>query len=88
MTYSRTRSWYASQVVSLMDLPPGTMDTLGKNSTGAVIVRRLFFDDYKLILPNRLDSLGENRVDRHRAAVSEEIASGYSIALAMLNGDI
>ena len=53
-----------------------------------MVVRRFGFDDLKMIRPDRLDSLSENRVDRARAAVSEEIGRGYDIALGIINGDI
>ena len=52
------------------------------------IVKRLGFDDLKVIRPDRLDSLSENRVDCARAAISEDIGKGYDIALGMINGDI
>ena len=85
---TRTRSWYASQVMGLVDLPEQVQKTLGKNPQGSVVVRRFGFDDLKMIRPDRLDSLSENRVDRARAAVSEEIGRGYDIALGIINGDI
>ena len=86
--HSRTRSWYAGQVLGLMDLPEQVLRDLGKNPSGSVIVKRFGFDDLKVIRPDRLDSLGENRVDRARAAVSPEIGAGYDIALAVINGDM
>ena len=53
-----------------------------------MVVRRFGFGDLKVILPDRIDSLSENRVDRARAAVSEDIGRGYDIALGFINGDI
>ena len=86
--HSRTRSWYAGQVLGLLGLPEQVVRDLGKNPSGSVIVKRFGFDDLKVIRPDRLDSLGENRVDRARAAVSPEIGAGYDIALAVINGDM
>ena len=51
-------------------------------------MKRFGFDDLKVIKADRVELLAENRVDRHRAAVSSEIGVGYDIALANLNGDI
>ena len=84
----RTRSWYASQVMGLLDLPQTLQKLLGSNPTGSVVVRRFHYDDLKVIKPGRLDALGENRIDRKRAAVSQDIGVGYDVALATLNGDI
>ena len=86
--HNRIHSWYASQVMGLVDLPENIRKTLGKNPQGSVVVRRFGFDDLKVILPDRIDSLSENRVDRARAAVSEDIGRGYDIALGFINGDI
>ena len=85
---TRTRPWYASQVMGLVDLPEPVQKTLGKKPQGSVVVRRFGFDDLKVIRPDWLDSLGENRVNRSRAAVSDDIGRGYDIALGMINGDI
>ena len=53
-----------------------------------MVVRRFGFDDLKVILPDRIDSLSENRVDHARVAVSEDMGQGYDIALGFINGDI
>ena len=74
--------------MGLMDLPENVLKTLGKNPQGSVVVKRFGFDDLKVILPDRIDSLSENRVDHARAAVSEDIGRGYDIALGFINGDI
>ena len=58
------------------------------NPSGSVVVKRFIFDDLKVIKPDRLDILGENRVDKARAAVSSEIGAAYDLALATSNGDI
>ena len=81
-------SWYASQVVGLLDLPTTMQTRLGNNPTGSIVVRRLNYNDYKIIKPGRLDALGENHVNHYRAAVSQEIGAGYDLALAMLSRDI
>ena len=75
-------------VQSRLDLPEEVEQQLGRNQAGAVVVKRLHFEDYKLVRPDRLEDLGENRVDRARASVSREIGIGYDIALAMVNGDL
>ena len=84
----RTRSWYPARVLGVMDLPQKVIDTLGHNPSGAVVVKRFIFDDMKVIKPDRLQVLGENRVDKARAAVSPEIGAAYDLALATSNGDI
>ena len=84
----RTRSWYPSRVLGMMDLPQKVLDTIGRNPSGSVVVKRFLFDDLKVIKPDRLDILGENRVDKARAAVSSEIGAAYDLALATSNGDI
>ena len=53
--------------MGLMDLPENVLKTLGKNPQGSVVVRRFGFDDLKIILPDWIDSLSENMVDRARA---------------------
>ena len=88
VVWARTRSWYAGQVMGAMDLPDGVKRTLARSTDGSVVVRRFVFDDFKVIRPDRLDSLGENRVDRARAAVSDQIGAGYDMALGVINGDI
>ena len=88
VVWARTRSWYAGQVMGVVDLPDQVRITLGRNPLGSVVVRRFAFNDFKVIRPDRLDSLGENRVDRSRAAISEEIGAGYDVALGVINGDI
>ena len=45
-------------------------------------------DDLRIVQPGRLEPLGENRVDKFRAAVSPEIGAAYDIALATQSGDI
>ena len=87
-TLCRTRSWYASQVIGLLDLPQTLQKLLGSNPSGSVVVRRFHYNDFKVIKPGRLDALGENRIDRKRATVSQDIGVGYDVALATLNGDI
>ena len=51
-------------------------------------MKRFIFDDMKAIKPDRLQVLGENSVDKARAAVSPEIGAAYDLALATSNGDI
>ena len=58
------------------------------NPSGSVVVKRFMFDDLKVIKPDRLDILGENKVDKAKAAVSSEIGAAYDLALATSNGDI
>ena len=72
----------------MLDLPARVHQLLGNNTTGSIVVKRFGFDDLKVIKADRVELLAENRVDRHRAAVSSEIGVGYDIALANLNGDI
>ena len=84
----RTRSWYAAIVQGLIDLPESLQELLENNPSGSLIVKRYYYNDYKIIKPGKLEILGENRVDRTRAAVSTDIGIGYDIALAALNGDI
>ena len=74
--------------MGLPDLPAEVERSLGNNADGLLVVKRFHFDDFKVIRPDRLDILGENRIDRARAAVSVEIGVGYDIALAVINGDI
>ena len=88
VVWARTRSWYAGQVMGAMDLPDTVRRTLARSTDGSVVVRRFVFDDFKVIRPERLDSLGENRVDRGRAAVSDQIGAGYDMALGGINGHI
>ena len=52
------------------------------------MVRRFYIEDLKVIKPGRLQHLAENRVDKYRAAISDEIGIAYDLALATLHGDI
>ena len=56
--------------------------------SGSVVVRRFYIEDLKVIKPGRLQHLAENRVDKYRAAISDEIGIAYDLALATLHGDI
>ena len=65
-------------MVGLLDLPTTMQTRLGNNPTGSIVVRRLNYNDYKIIKPG----------NHNRAAVSQEISTGYDLALAILSGDI
>ena len=68
----------------MMDLPQKVLDTIGRNPSGSVVVKRFMFDDLKVITPDRLDILEENRVDKARAAVSSEIGAVYELFCKIL----
>ena len=74
--------------MGLPDLPAEVQRSLGNNADGFLVVKWFHFDDFKVIRPDRLDIIGENRIDHARAAVSVEIGIRYDIALAIINGDI
>ena len=71
-----------------MDIPEETRRILGQSTMGEVVVRRFYFDDLKIIKPEKISLLGQYRVDHYRAAKSHEIGIAYDIALAKQNGDI
>ena len=88
IVWARVRSWQPGQVVGLLDLPQEAQRQLGRNTSGRVVVRRFHLGDLKVIQPGRLEPLAENRVDKYRAAVSDEIGIAYDLALATMHGDI
>ena len=74
--------------MGLLDLPAEVQQQLGRNPDGLVVIKRFSIDDIRIVKPGNLEPLGENRVDKFRAAVSPEIGVAYDIALAVQNGDI
>ena len=85
---TRLRSWHPGMVMGLVDLPAGVQEMLGNSLTSSVVVKRFIIDDFKVVKSDRIQALGENRVDKFRAAVSEEIGVAYDVALATQSGDI
>ena len=75
-------------VMGLVDLPPGVQEMLGNGLNNSVVVKRFTIEDYKVVKSEKIQALGENRVDKYRAAVSEEIGAAYDVALATQSGDI
>ena len=71
-----------------MDLPEEVQKIVEKNTMDCIVVKRFLYNDYKVVKSSRVEALGENRVDKYRAAVSQEIGAAYDIAVATLNGDI
>ena len=53
-----------------------------------MVVKSVLNNDYKVVKSSRVEALEENRGDKYRAAVSQEIGAAYDIAVATLNGDI
>ena len=86
--FFRLRSWHPAIVMGLLDLPVAAQQQLGRNPDSKVVVKRFGMDDLRIVQPGRLEPLGENRVDKFRAAVSPEIGAAYDIALATQSGDI
>jgi hypothetical protein len=74
-------------VLGLVDLSPA-LQTLLEQNPDSLAIERFGFGDKRVVTVDKLDTLGENRVDRHRAAVREDIGVGYDLALAILNGDV
>ena len=85
---TRLRSWHPGMVMGLVDLPAGVQEMLGNSLTSSVVVKRFIIDDFKVVKSDRIQALGENRVDKFRAAVSEEIGVVYDVALVTQSGDI
>ena len=71
-----------------MDIPEEIRGMLGQSTMGEVVIKRFYFNDLKIIKPEKISLLGQYRVDRYRAAKSYEIGIAYDIALAKQNGDI
>ena len=54
----------------------------------SVFVRRFAINDIKLVLIKKIELLGQNKVDRGRAAKTPEIGEAYNMAVAVLRGDV
>ena len=75
-------------MVRLVDLPEEVQKIVKKNTMDCIVVKRFLYNDYKVVKSSRVEALGENRVDKYRASVSQEIGAAYDIVVATLNGDI
>lgn len=53
-----------------------------------MFVRRFAINDIKLVLIKKIELLGQNKVDRGRAAKTPEIGEAYNMAVAVLRGDV
>ena len=74
--------------MGVVNLPAGVLEMLGNHPTNYVVLKRFIIDDYKVVRPKRIQALGENRVDKCRAAISEEMGVASDVALATQNGNI
>ena len=85
---TRLRSWHPALVMGLVDLPAGVQEMLGNQLTNSVVVKLFITEEYKVVKSDRVQALGENRVDKYRAAISEDIGVAYDVALAIQSDDI
>ena len=87
--WARIRSWYPSQICYPEEIPDKFKKLIPDHPTDNIFAKRFEpFSNVRIVKAKYIDDLGENRIDKIRAAKSENINEAYFKALATIMGDI
>ena len=80
--------WIPAKVLSLSDVPVFIQAKLPQSKNiSSLFVKRFTDQDIRRVPVSKLEELGENKIDRFRAAKSISISSAYNRALAYKAGE-
>ena len=89
--WAKLRSWYPAQICREEEIPSSMRRFLPKHTTDEFVVRRFEPCDgalFRVVKRKNLAHLGENEVDKFKAARSGIVAQAYNRALAKKGGKI
>ena len=81
------RIWYPAIVVAQNDIPSETLQKLGRNVAGKVLVRWVGEGNYSALRENCVELLARNKTDEYRANKSNHISKMYHLALSEIIED-
>ena len=89
VVWAKQRSWFPGRVCNFNEIPDDLKIRLGRqpNDENVIVHRFEPFDDHIIVRVEKLDELGEFRVDRMRAGRGPNINQAYQHAVAELNDD-
>ena len=88
VVWARLLRHHPATVLAPSEVPTGLIPLQNKAKGPSVFVRRFAINDIKLVLIKKIELLGQNKVDRGRAAKTPEIGEAYNMAVAVLRGDV